>query len=91
MSGFDLALRKYGTKKYPELLQAAIDAASHGHPVSFWSAGNHVTALEKISKYPNSVPALLKNGRPFDPGDVFVQPDLGRTLQIIANEGPEAF
>jgi gamma-glutamyltranspeptidase/glutathione hydrolase len=91
VAGFDLALRKYGTKKYPELLQPAIDAAIHGHPVSFWSAGNHVTALQKILKYPSSVRALLKNGKPFDPGDVFVQPDLGRTLQIIASQGAAAF
>jgi gamma-glutamyltranspeptidase / glutathione hydrolase len=47
--------------------------------------------LQKISKYPSSVRALLKNGKPFDPGDLFVQADLGRTLQIIATEGAEAF
>jgi gamma-glutamyltranspeptidase/glutathione hydrolase len=91
VAGFDLALRKYGTKKYAELLQPAIDAATHGHPVSFWGAGNHVSALDKISAYPSSVRALLKNGKPFEPGDVFVQPDLGRTLQTIAKDGPEAF
>jgi gamma-glutamyltranspeptidase/glutathione hydrolase len=91
VAGFDLALRRYGTKKYAELLQPAINAAAQGHPVSFWSAGNHVSALDKISKYPSSVRALLKNGRPFDPGDVFVQPDLARTLQTIAKEGADAF
>ena len=91
VAGFDLALRKYGTKRYAELLQPAIDAAIQGHPVSFWGAGNHVSALEKISVYPGSVRALLKNGKPFEPGDVFVQADLGRTLQTIAKEGPEAF
>ena len=91
VAGFDLALRKYGTRKYAELLQPAIDAAMHGHPLSFWSAGNHVSALGKLSKYPSSVKALLKNGKAFDPGDVFVQPDLARTLQTIANEGPDAF
>ncbi len=91
VAGFDLALRKYGTKKYAELLQPAIDAAIGGHPVSFWGAGNHVSALEKISAYPASVQALLKNGKPFKAGDVFVQPDLGRTLQLIAKEGPDVF
>lgn len=91
VAGFDLALRRYGTKKYTELLQPAINAAAEGHPVTFWSAGNHVKAFEKISKYPSSVHALLKNGRAFDPGDVFVQPDLAGTLQTIAREGPDAF
>lgn len=91
VAGFDLALRTYGTKKYPELLQLAIHAAVNGHPVSIWGAGNHANALEKISKYPSSARALLKQGKPFEPGDLFVQPDLGRTLQTIAKEGPESF
>jgi gamma-glutamyltranspeptidase/glutathione hydrolase len=91
VAGFDLALQKYGTKKYPELLQPAIDAAVQGHPVSYWAATNHVSALRKISKYPSSVRVLLKGGKPFDPGDVLVQSDLGRTLQTIAKDGPDAF
>lgn len=91
VAGFDLALRKYGTKDYTELVQPAIDAALHGHPLSFWSAANHVGALAKISRYPSSVRALLKNGEPLEPGDVLVQPDLAQTLRTIANEGPDAF
>ena len=90
VAGFDLALRKYGTKKYAEVLQPAIDAASNGHPLTFWAASNHVTNLEKVSKYPSSS-VLLKNGKAFDPGDLFVQKDLGQTLQTIARNGAAAF
>ena len=82
VAGFDLALRKYGTRDYTELVQPAIDAALHGHPVSFWSAANHAGALAKISKYPSSVRAFLKNGEPLEPGDVLVQPDLAQTLHL---------
>ena len=91
VGGFDLALKKYGTKTYADLLQPAIDAATNGHPVSFWAAGNHARTLEKVSAYPSSVKALLKDGKPYEAGDVFVQSDLGRTLELIARDGAEAF
>ncbi len=91
VSGFDLALKKYGTKNYEELLQPAIEAASQGHPLTFWAAGNHEEYLDKISPYPNSVRTLLKNGQPFNPGDMFIQPDLGKTLSTIAREGADVF
>jgi gamma-glutamyltranspeptidase/glutathione hydrolase len=91
VGGFDLALRKYGTRKYPELLSEAIDIARNGHPLSHWSAGNHNASISKLKPHPSSVKALLKNGGPFEPGDVFTQPDLARTLEIIAREGADAF
>ena len=91
VGGFDLALKKYGTKSYEELLQPAIEAASQGHPLTFWAAGRHKENLKKISPYPSSVRTLLKNGQPFDPGDMFVQADLGRTLKTIASKGAEVF
>ncbi|MCC6389202.1 MAG: gamma-glutamyltransferase [Bryobacterales bacterium] len=91
VGGFDLALRKYGTRKYPELLAEAIEAARDGHPLTHWCAGNHNAAIAKLSPYPGSVKALLKNGGPFEPGDVFKQPDLARTLELMAREGADTF
>ena len=91
VGGFDLALRKYGTRKYPELLAEAIEAARDGHPLTHWCAGNHNASLSKLSPYPSSVKALLKNGGQFEPGDVFVQPDLGKSLELISREGADAF
>jgi gamma-glutamyltranspeptidase/glutathione hydrolase len=91
VAGFDLALRKYGTRKYPELLAEAIETARDGHPLSHWSAGHHNSSISKLSPYPSSVKALLKNGGPFGSGDVFVQPDLARSLELISRDGADAF
>jgi gamma-glutamyltranspeptidase/glutathione hydrolase len=91
VGGFDLALRKYGTRKYPELLSDAIEAARNGHPLSHWCAGNHNASIGKLSPYPGSVKALLANGGPFEPGDLFTQPDLARSLETIASDGADAF
>ncbi len=40
VGGFDLLLKKYGTKDYRSLLADAIEAASQGYAVSAWGAGN---------------------------------------------------
>ena len=90
VGGFDLALRQYGTMDYATLLKPAIEAAK-GHPLSFWASTYHRTAIPKISPFPTSVKALLKNGGPYDAGDVFVQKDLAHSLETIAKEGADAF
>lgn len=87
----DLALNKYGTLPYETLLAPAIEAARKGHPLTFWASGNHSSAIPKLSPFPSSVKALLKNGGPYEPGDVFVQADLARTFETIVKEGAQAF
>ena len=89
--GFDLALKKYGTMSYKKLLEPVIEAAGKGHPLSFWASSYHRKTIPKLSAFPSSVKTLLKNGGPFEPGDLFVQKDLAKTLETIANEGAEAF
>lgn len=91
VAGFDLALKKYGTRDYRTLLASAIEAAAKGHPISFWGASMHAGAVKKLSPYPSSLKALLKNGKPFEPGDLFEQADLARTLKTIASDGAESF
>jgi gamma-glutamyltranspeptidase/glutathione hydrolase len=91
VGGFDLALRKYGTRKYSELMTEAIAAARDGHPLTHWCAGNHNASISILTPYPTSVKALLNNGGPFEPGDMFTQPDLAKSLEIISREGADAF
>jgi gamma-glutamyltranspeptidase/glutathione hydrolase len=91
VAGFDLALKTYGTKGYAELLAPAIDAATEGHPLSWWAARYHASSVDKVAKYPSSARILLPGGKAPVAGDVFVQEDLGRTLRAIAEGGAEAF
>lgn len=91
VAGFDLAWKKYGSLPYAKLLKPAITAASQGHALTEWAATNYVEAFSLLSKYPASVRALLPGGKPPRAGDLFVQADLGRTLETIVREGAEAF
>jgi len=91
VAAFDLALKRYGTKGYSALLADAIEAAEKGHAMTHFAAQNHASALDLLRRYPSSMQVLLKNGRPFEPGDLFVQPDLARTLKTIARDGADVF
>jgi len=91
VGGMDLALKRYGTMPLAKLIQPAIDAAEQGHPLTYWSASLHRQGQEKIAAFPSSVKALTNNGKPFEPAEVFIQPDLARTLKTLAKEGAQAF
>src|SRR5262249_6321291 len=90
-AGFDLAWKKYGSLDYVTLLKPAIAAASQGHPLTEWAASNYTEAFAILSKYPSSARALLPGGRAPNAGDVFVQADLGRSLETIVRDGAYAF
>jgi gamma-glutamyltranspeptidase/glutathione hydrolase len=91
VGGMDLALKRYGTMPLAKLIQPAIDAAEHGHPLTYWSASLHRQGQSKISAFPSSLKVLTNNGRPFDPAEVFIQSDLARTLKTLATDGAQAF
>jgi hypothetical protein len=68
-----------------------LEAARNGHGITHFAAATHREALKKLSLYPSSLHALLKNNEPFDAGELFVQPDLARTLETIERGGAEAW
>jgi len=47
--------------------------------------------MRTMQKYPASVAQFTKNGVPYEPGDTLKQPELARTLERIANQGPAGF
>ncbi|MBI1787667.1 MAG: gamma-glutamyltransferase [Acidobacteria bacterium] len=91
VAGFELARRRYGTLGHAKLIADAIQVAAEGHPLTHWSASNYRSGHAKISAFPSSVRVLLHDGKPYEPGEVVVQPDLARTLRTLASEGPQAF
>lgn len=91
VGGFDLALKKYGTRDYAALLGDAIELAEKGHIVTAWGASNYRTAFPRISRFPSTARAFYPLGRPYEAGERMVQADLARTIRAIRDGGADAF
>jgi len=89
--GLELALKKYGTKSWPEVLQPAIHLASSGFPISFSQARSFHYAADLLSQFPDSKRIFLKGGTFYDWNENFQQPELARTLERIAQNGAKEF
>ncbi|PYU12035.1 MAG: gamma-glutamyltransferase [Acidobacteria bacterium] len=89
--GFDLALKKYGTKPWAELLEPAIQLASSGFPISYPQMRSFKTSADSLSQFPESNRIFLKGGAFFDWNENFRQRELARTLERIAHKGAKDF
>ncbi|MBZ5675774.1 MAG: gamma-glutamyltransferase [Acidobacteriia bacterium] len=88
--GFELAHRKYGSRKWSGLLEPAIALAEHGFQVSYPLAES-LKAARNLSQDPESRRIFQNNGAYFAPGDTLTQPELASTLHRIAQNGVKEF
>jgi len=88
--GLEYAREKYGTMSRQELMEPAIKLAREGFILV---PGDDVLnpPLEAFRAEPNVAAIFLKDGEPYQVGDRLVQTQLANTLQLIADEGPDAF
>ena len=92
VAGFTMALAKYGTIPLQRALQPAIELARNGFPVTQDFYDSLVFAQRSLQKHPSSQEIFLPNdGNPPTVGTIFRQPDLADSLQLIAEQGKEAF
>src|SRR5690349_12583725 len=89
--GFELALKKYGTKRLSELLQPAIHLASSGFLISYPQMRSFKSNADGLSQFPESKRIFLKGGALYDWNENFQQPELVRTLERIARHGAKDF
>jgi len=85
--------RKYGVLKWKELLEPAIRIAEDGYPVTDLQhklQKREITNFEKVHSR-SEADYFLKNDKPYEPGDIFRQPDLANMLKRISSEGVEDF
>lgn len=91
VAGLHLAWKEQGSKPWKDLVQPAIVLARDGFELSHGLARSLAGVLPQMKKYPASVAQFSKNGVPYEAGEIFKQPDLARTLQRIADQGPAGF
>ena len=82
---------RFGTKPMKELLQPAIDYARNGFPMTELIAYYMDLSSRRLQKYPGFKETYMPNGHTPRKGEVFKNPDLANTFEMVANGGRDAF
>ncbi len=89
--GVDTALRRWGTKRLAETLAPAIELAEHGFRVNRFLAADIANDGGRTGLHRETAAIFRPGGVPLAEGDWLVQPDLAKTLKLLAAKGPDAF
>ena len=91
VAGLLHALENYGTMTVRQVLQPAVDLALKGIPVTYALHSAIGSRKERLLQDPGASMAYLIEGETPSLGSTFVQPDLGRVLQSIRDNGSSGF
>ncbi|MFZ6711647.1 gamma-glutamyltransferase [Undibacterium sp. TC9W] len=91
VAGMDLALRKYGSMKWKDVIAPAIRLAEQGFEISPHLAELIDSSKNQLGKWPASRAIFFKDGKPMLAGERLLQKDLAQSLRLIAEQGPAAF
>jgi Gamma-glutamyltransferase len=72
-------------------LAPAIRIAREGFPVYRRMAEGYQSRRKVMERYPGTREVYLRNGKPIAEGDLFKQPELANTLQLLADKGFDGF
>ena len=89
--GLELASQKFGKLPWAQLVRPAADLASKGYALSYSEANSMRGGGRGMERFPESKRVFLRDGKYYEPGETFVQADLGRTLDRIARLGGKDF
>jgi gamma-glutamyltranspeptidase / glutathione hydrolase len=89
--GWEALHQKFGRLPWAELFRPAIYYAKNGFPVTefisvYWKGGEQMLARDR-----NGARVLLIGGKAPAVGQIFRNPEYARALELVANQGPDAF
>jgi gamma-glutamyltranspeptidase / glutathione hydrolase len=91
VAGFAYALEKYGTLKWADVAEPARRFAADGFPVWHTLASSLSGASRSLSRYPETRRIFLRDGKPYQEGEIFKQPELAQTLARMIKGGWREF
>lgn len=91
VAGWEDLRERFGTKSLAELLAPSIEYAEQGFAVSDIIAAGWQSSTRMLAQYPDSARTYLPQGRAPAEGEVFRNPNLGRSYRALAEGGREAF
>jgi gamma-glutamyltranspeptidase/glutathione hydrolase len=91
VAGWAALRAKYGRLDFPTILAPAIQYAEEGFPVAEVTAGLWRTSEALLQSWPSAGGTFLVNGTSPKAGDLFRNPDLAKSLRLIAERGRDGF
>ena len=95
--GWQAVLQRFGKLTFKEVLEPAAEYAQNGFPISEriahdWRLPNALPLQACCTSLdPDSIKTWYVNGAPPQPGQIFRNPDLARTLRLLQSKGADAF
>jgi gamma-glutamyltranspeptidase / glutathione hydrolase len=88
VAGLALAHKRHGKLPWSDLVEPARKLAVEGFPVSQYLARSLTVkqTVDRLQKFPESWRIFERNGRPYQMGETFVQPELAATLARIQKD-----
>ncbi len=93
VKGFELAMEKYGSLKWEDVVKPAVELAEKGFKLNKKRADSF-NMLNKMFEWGTEEFFRIfskPDGSEFKEGDIFIQKDLAGSLRLIAEHGSEAF
>ena len=91
VDGWSKLLSRFGTKKFSDVLAPAMQYARDGFPVPEWDAAYWVDTEELLKQDKNAASTFLPNGHAPRVGEMFRNPDLAHSLELVAAGGRDAY
>ncbi len=91
VAGLAYALEKYGSMKWAEVAAPARKLAAEGFPVWHQLERSLKGASRQLSRYPETNRIFLRDGRPYETGEIFRQPELAAVFDRMIKKGPREF
>ncbi|HKS80016.1 MAG TPA: gamma-glutamyltransferase [Candidatus Acidoferrales bacterium] len=91
VAGLALALHEYGSMQLSQVMAPAIHLAEVGFPVDARLGATLRASSRTLEQFPESKRIFLKDGAPYQQGEILKQPELAATLRLIAAKGAREF
>jgi gamma-glutamyltranspeptidase/glutathione hydrolase len=91
VAGLASAHARYGKLPWKDLVLPAVKLAEDGFVIDGWLAGSLNNALRRGKAFAELRRVYGKKDGQWAAGDKLVQPELARTLRLIAEKGPDGF
>jgi gamma-glutamyltranspeptidase / glutathione hydrolase len=91
VAGWDALRSRFGTKPFSEILAPAIYYAENGFPITEVIGTNWAAYVPYLVQHPNTAKTYLVSGHAPRVGEIFRNPDLAKSLRLIAEQGRDGF